>query len=279
VSHNGNFTDIPRLEAVLLILLIIISVGAGASILQNTVNTVVNGELTRSATAKRLITRLKDHVIIVGYSHLGRYVSDKLGEMEYDYVVITRDKLVHDELLAKERLVVLEHSGRTMEVLEEAGIARASVVIVAHNEDSDNMLFILAARKLRPDIRIVSVIHNDALVEAAKSAGASNVIPSSVTVGHLLALSAVTEDLVGVVFSEKIGTKEIAEFSVFRTSPLIGKGLQTVSQAAAVIGVIRGGEVISNLFAADFRIREGDTLLVFGDPAKLELLEEEARAT
>jgi len=46
----------------------------------------------------------------------------------------------------------------------------------------------------------------------AKNAGADVVIPSSVTVGHLLALSAVTRDLVGVVFSKKIGTKEIAEF-------------------------------------------------------------------
>lgn len=279
VPHNGNFTQMSRSEAVLLILLIIISVGAGASILQNTVNTVVNGELTREATTKKLVSRLKDHVIVVGYSHLGRYVVEKLNEMEFDNVIITRDRSVYDEILAKDKLAVLEHDNRTMEVLKEAGIEKASLVIVAHSEDSDNMLFILAARKLRPDIRIVSVVHNDALIDAAKNAGADTVIPSSVTVGHLLALSAVTEDLVGVVFSEKIGTKEIAEFSVFKSSPLIGKGLQAVSEIAVLIGVIRNGEVIKDIFDPNFKIQENDTLLIFGDPAKLEVLEEEARAT
>ncbi|MHB8568125.1 MAG: NAD-binding protein [Nitrososphaerales archaeon] len=40
--------------------------------------------------------------------------------------------------------------------MKEAGIDRASLVVVSHVNDPDNMLFILSARKLRPDIRINS---------------------------------------------------------------------------------------------------------------------------
>jgi Trk K+ transport system NAD-binding subunit len=98
-------------------------------------------------------------------------------------------------------------------------------------------------------------------------------------VGHLLALSAVTKDLVGIVFSEKIGTKEIAQFSVFRGSRLIGQGLQVVSKYAVIIGVVRDNEVLQHIFDPDFKIREGDTLLVLGDPSNLHILEEEAEAT
>lgn len=105
------------------------------------------------------------------------------------------------------------------------------------------------------------------------------VIPSSVMVGHRLALSAVTRDLVGVVFSEKIGTKEIAEFSIFKSSPLIGKDLQEVAALAAIIGVIRDGNVVQNIFTPGFTLKEGDTLLVLGDPSNLQRLEEEAYAT
>ena len=278
VPNGGNFSTMNKTEAVLLIFLIIFSVGAGASILQNTVNTVVNGELTRAATAKKLIERLKGHVIVVGYSHLGRYVVQKLEELGIDCVIATRDKATYDELLEKDKLVVLENDNRALEVLGTANISKAALVIVAHADDPNNMLYILSARKLRPDIRIVSVVHSDALVEAARTAGANHVIPSDVTVGHLLALSAVTEDLVGIVFSEKVGTKEIAEFSVFRGSPLIGQGLRAISETATLIGVVREGEVVRDLFDPSFRVEEDDTLLVFGDPAKLQILEEESGA-
>ena len=141
------------------------------------------------------------------------------------------------------------------------------------------MLIILSARKLRPDVRIVSVVHDPNLIETAKDAGADVVIPSSVTLGHLLAISAVTKDLVGVVFSEKIGTKEIAQFSVFKTSPLIGKEMQDVAKLALVIGVVRADAVAQDIFDPAFRIKEGDTILVLGDPANLLELEEKARAT
>jgi Trk K+ transport system NAD-binding subunit len=140
------------------------------------------------------------------------------------------------------------------------------------------MMVVLSARKLRPDIRIIAVIHDEELVETAKNAGADMVIPSSVTVGHLLALSAVTKDLVGVVFSEKNRTKEIAQFSIFKSSPLTGRGLQEVSKYATVIGVVREDLVIKDTYQPSFTLRENDTLLVLGDPVNLLKLEEEARA-
>ena len=88
------------------------------------------------------------------------------------------------------------------------------------------------------------MVNNQDLTEPAKNAGADMVITASATVGHLLALSAVTKNLVGVVFSEKIGTQEIAEFSIFKSSKLIGKGVQEVSKLAAIIGVVRDEKVV-----------------------------------
>jgi Trk K+ transport system NAD-binding subunit len=279
VPNGGNFSTLNRTEAFLLIILIIISVGAGASIVQSTVNAAVESALTKGEAEKRLISRLKNHVIVFGYSHLGIYVTEKLDELGYDYVVITKDNTVFQNLLKKDVLAVLEHETQPIVALQSANIEKAGLVVVAHVNDPDNMLFILSARKLRPDIRIVSVVHDSTLIETAKNAGADMVVPASVTVGHLLALSAVTKDLVGIVFSEKIGTKEIAQFSVFKRSSLIGKGLEEVSKYARVIGVVRGNDVVSNMFGKDFVVQENDTLLVLGDPSNLGLLEAKARAT
>jgi voltage-gated potassium channel len=278
VPNKGNFFTLNQGEAVLLIIMIIVSVGAGASILQGSVSTVVNGNLAKSEAEKQLIKKLKKHAIVFGYSHLGRYVTDKLDDLGFDYVIITKDQNVYNELIKNDIFAVLEYETQPIVALKAAGIERASMIIVAHEKDADNMLIILSARKMRPDIRIITVVHDQTLTETAKNAGADMVIPASVTVGHLLALSAVTKDLVGVVFSEKIGTKEIAEFSIFKSSKLIGKGLQEVSKFAAVVGVVRDGKVFTNIFEPTFTLLENDTLIVLGETEKLQDLEKEANA-
>jgi voltage-gated potassium channel len=258
--------------------MVIVSVGAAASLLQATVSTVVDGNLARGEAERSLIKKMKGHVIIFGYAHLGRYVADKLGSLGVDHVVVTHDQVVYEALTKRKILAVLEHENRPIVALKEAGIDKATTLIAAHEKDPENMLITLSARRLRPDIRIISVVHDEQLTETARNAGADVVIPSSVSVGHLLALSAITRDLVGIVFSEKVGTKEIAQFSVFKKSKLIGKRLDELTQFAHVIGIVRGGELIQNVFDASLRIKEDDTLLVFGDPAGLHELEEEAEA-
>lgn len=279
VPNGGNFVTLNSTEAGLLIVLIIVSVGAAASLLQSTVSAVVSGDLARGEAERNLIARMKGHVIVFGYAHLGRYVADKLAELGLDCVVVTRDPALYETLTKRKILAVLEQENRPILTLQAANIATASTLIAAHEKDTDNMLVILSGRRLQPDLRILSVVHDEQLIETAKNAGADVVIPSSVSVGHLLALSATTRDLVGIVFSERVGTKEIAQFTVFRSSRLIGKALPELTQLAHVVGVVRNDELIRNIFDPTLRIREGDTLLVFGDPVGLHELEGEAGAT
>lgn len=278
VPWGGNFAAMPPQETILLILAIIVSVGAAASFLQATVNVVVNGDLARGEAERRLLKRMKNHVIIFGYAHLGRYVADKLGDLGIDYVVVTHDPAIYESLVKKKIMAVVQHENRPIVALREAGIDSATTLIAAHEKDPENMLIILSARRLKPDIRIISVVHDEQLLDTARNAGADVTVASSVSVGHLLALSAVTKDLVGIVFSEKVGTKEIAQFSVFKSSKLIGKRLQDLTQLAHVIGMVRNQELIQNVFDPDLRIREDDTLLVFGDPTGLHEIEAEAEA-
>jgi len=278
VPNGGNFYTLNQSEAVLLIFMIIVSVGAAASTVQATVGAFINGDLAKGKVEEKLMQRLKNHVIVYGYGHLGKYVIEKLNELGLDYVVVTTDAQLYAGLVKSQTLAVLEHETRPIEALKQAGIERAGMLIVSHQNDSDNMLITLSARRLRPSMRIVGVVHDPDLIEAMKSSGADVIIPSSVTVGHLLALSAATKDLVGIVFSEEIGAKEIARFTVFKSSKLIGKGMQEISGLATVIGIIRGGAVLRNVFDPGLRIAEGDTILVLGDSANLETLESEAGA-
>ncbi len=278
IPNGGNFFTLNSDEAVLLIILIIISVGALASIVQSMVSMLVDGKLAKSEAQKQLMKRLKNHVIVFGYSHLGKYISEKLEELGFDYVIMTKDPNTYNELLKRDIFVVLEYETQPIEALKTAGIDQASMVVIAHEQDAENLLILLTARKIRQDIRIISVVHDPTLIDTTKAAGASMVIPDAVTVGHLLALSAVTKGLVGIVFSEKIGAKEIAEFSIFKGSPLIGKGLAEISQYGSIIGVIREGKVLNNLFDPSFTLKEADTLLILGETSLLYKIEKKANA-
>jgi Trk K+ transport system NAD-binding subunit len=111
----------------------------------------------------------------------------------------------------------------------------------------------------------------------AKDAGANVVIPSTATVGELLAFSADNTDLVGVVFTQNMKTQRIGEFTIRSPSPIIGKKLHEVAEMEKIIGAIRDGRVDAKVFDGSFTLQEGDILLILGDPTSLkEHLEERA---
>ena len=94
--------------------------------------------------------------IIFGYSHLGKDVIEKLEELGFEYVVITVDAQLYSWLLKNNTLAVLQHESRPIEALKQAGIDRAGMLIVSHQDDPQNMMITLSARRLRPHMRIVA---------------------------------------------------------------------------------------------------------------------------
>jgi len=273
--NNGNVFAMNRNEVIMVIVLMIISVGSGASLLQSTIS-VATSEHGRVEARKRLMKRLKKHIIVYGYNHMGKYVDEKLDEIGFDYVVISRDANVVRELIYDNVFAVLETQTDPIKALKSAGIDKASKIIVADTNDSENIRFILTARKLRPDIKIHTVVQDPSLVETIRDAGADFIIPSSVAMGQLLAFSTGAEDYAGVVFLKRLGTGGllISEFRINPSSPLIGKRLQEVAEHAKIVGVERDGTIMGNVFDGSFTLKENDTLLLFDDPSNLKKFQE-----
>jgi Trk K+ transport system NAD-binding subunit len=89
----------------------------------------------------------------------------------------------------------------------------------------------------------------------------------------MLAFAAVTPDPVGFISSEKIGKEGIAEFSISGSSRLAGSKLQEVAKVATIAGVERNGVILRDIFDGTFTLREGDILLIIGNPSGLKTLE------
>jgi len=257
--NNGNFTTMKSGEAILVMVLILVSITSGASLFQSTVS-MASSERGRVDAKNRLIKRLKNHIIVYGYSHMGKYITEQLEEIGYDYVIITRIPDVYNELLRKDLFVILETETDIVGALNRAGIESASLVIVADINDSDNMRFILTTRKLRPDIKIHTVVHDPSMTEMAKDAGANVVIAATSAIGDLLAFSADNKDIVDAALAQGI-----VKYTIHAHSTMIGKKLYEVAKTEKIVGALRHGKFDSNVFDGTFTLQEGDTLLVIGN--------------
>ena len=157
---------------------------------------------------------MKNHVIVVGYKFLGKYVAESLKSLGTEFVVIAKD---NDQLEMLRKEGVEGVGGPTThiyETLKKAGVERASHLISTFDDDGDNMLTILTAKKLNKNIHAVSIINDKELVESAKAAGSDTVAPIYDMIGKMLASSTISNEVAGIVLSEKLKSKYVVGFEI-----------------------------------------------------------------
>src|SRR5579875_814821 len=97
--------------------------------------------------------------------------------------------------------------------------------------------------------------------------------------GHALPRLLVTADLIGVIFPRDVGPREVSEVLVSEGSPLAGQSLQSpIAKDLSVLGLVRSGKIYDVSSGSALRIQVGDSLLVLGDPERLQRLESTANA-
>jgi voltage-gated potassium channel len=217
-------------------------------------------ELLTQTLSTRRINRMKNHVIVVGYKFLGKYVVESLKSIGSEFVVIAKD---NDQLETLRKEGVEGVGGPTThiyETLKKAGVEKASHLIATFDDDGDNMLTILTAKKLNKNIHAVSIINDKELIESAKAAGADYVAPIYDMIGQMLASSAVSNESAALVFSERLKSKHVVGFEINSQGIKYGD----IDKGDPILLVYRNNETIHNL-TADFELEKGDFVYVLAD--------------
>jgi voltage-gated potassium channel len=158
--------------------LILIAVGLVFYLLTRVAEILVQGSFrelyTRNAMQNK-IDQLSGHVIICGYGRLGRIVAEELERAGTPQVIVEIDVTKEPELQRAE-LPYLIGSALSDDVIERAGIARASSIVAATRSDSDNVFITLSAREHSADIRIHARGESDGALRRLKLAGADTVM-------------------------------------------------------------------------------------------------------
>ncbi len=266
------------------IVIIFVGVGTAYYVFAAITEVVVSGqfrEFVGKSTMNRKIQHLEGHVILCGYGRFGRIVADELKTDRHTVVVIEANPAIEPELV-RSGLFYIIGSALDEGVLEAAGIASASDIVVATASDPDNVFVSLSARGKNPTIRIHARAETEAGVRHLKLAGADRAISSyqfsAFRIAAAIARPSVV-DFLTLVMPGRGDDMSLEEVKVAANSPLIGQTISSIERANArlrVVGLKRGGDPISIVPDEQTVIADGDLIVVLGARQSLERLAESA---
>lgn len=199
------------------------------------------------------------HVVIVGAGEVGSNIAASLAG-DHEVVVIDLDEDRVDQLTYSLDVLSLEGDGTNVDVLREAGIERADMLIASTDSDEANIVTCGTARTAS-DAFTVARVRKTSLLRTWQGAEGAFGVDYMVSVDLLTAQSIVQiAGLPGTRHVETFadGTVRMAEFEITDETPIAGK---TVREA---------DRYDSLTFAALFRnddvtIPQGDTVIQAGD--------------
>ncbi len=251
---------------------------AAGSLIELAVEGTVRGYF-RNRRMRNEIDKLENHYILCGYGRVGREVAQELLSENVPFIVVDRNESVVARCRTEGYLAVTG-SGSDDEVLETAGTRRARGLIAAVASDADNVFITLSARRMNPDLHIVSRYNSDESAAKLTMAGADRTISPHYIGGRHLASLATRPSVVDFldVISHSGGIEfQLEEFTVPKDSRFSDHSLGRLDiskQTGARILAIRrdGGKFNTNPSGQD-GISGGDTLIVLGTPEQIRNME------
>ena len=141
--------------------------------------------------------RMKNHVVICGFSSVTESMIDELVEKGAAFVIVEDKSDIINNLQAK-GFDILAGDATRKEVLEQANLEESRAIVAAFDSDSLNILVAVTARELREKykdsrFRIVVRIENEENIDKIRHLGADEVVSPSTMGGRLMAKKATEE--------------------------------------------------------------------------------------
>lgn len=174
----------------------------------------ISGVMRRKRMQSR-IQKMSDHFIICGFGRIGSAIALKLHESGIRFTVIEIDPELIDLAMQRDYPYIVNNA-HSDAALIDAGIERATGIIVCTSNESDNLFITLAARELNPDIYIIVRSDDPKIEQRILRAGANRVVYPMMLGGEQIAN----------IVSRKIGQERINELSGIDINDLLGYTLK-----------------------------------------------------
>jgi voltage-gated potassium channel len=266
----------------------LILVGVGTVLYSFTVllEGVVEGQIQEVLGRRRMdrrIARITGHVIVCGFGRVGRILAHYVTGAGQDVVVIENDP---DRAAFAEGsgVLVVRGDATTDEVLREAGIERARVLVAALTTDADNLFVTLTARSGRPDLFIVGRARIESSMAKLTQAGADRVVNPQAIGGARMAafvLQPHVAEFLDIVMHDGSLEFRLEEVPLPAGSPLAGRSLRDAhirdSTGALILALRDAGGGFTTNPVPETVLEAGQILIAIGTEGQLKALADAAR--
>jgi CPA2 family monovalent cation:H+ antiporter-2 len=242
----------------------------------------------------------REHVVICGFGRVGQNIARVLEQTGFEYIALDVDA----HRIRTGRQVgdpVVYGDASQVKVLENVGVAHASVVVITFANPDVALRILRSVRELRTDVPILVRTQDDTKLEQLQAAGATEVVPetfeaSLMLVSHLLLLMKLP---VGRVirtvndirshryqmlrqYFRAVGAEQLDESHAFREELhsvilpphawAVGRTITDLNLrgSQATVNAVRRDGIVGREPGPDTVFKEGDVVVVYGTPEAVE---------
>lgn len=216
------------------------------------------------------------NIIIVGCGKIGATLADQLSRESYDVTVIDQDRERLQAVIDSSDVIGCAGNGTSFQLLQEAGIANADVLIAVTGQDEVNLLCCVIAKQTGHDIATIARVQDFTYFKESAylraRLGISMIINPELTAATEISRLLRTPEAIEIsTFAG--GRTELLTFSPGPRSVLIGMPLAQMNRRlrtqVLVCAVERGQDV--HIPKGDFVFQAGDVISIVGAPKETSL--------
>ncbi len=227
--------DNKPLGKVFAIIFIFLGAGTVAYLFAALAAYIIEGELKRVFRRRKMdkrIEKIKNHYIVCGIGMVGLYIVHELYNTRRHMVAIDMDETKMDDLKTHNINVDMIIGDATENgVLERAMIHRAKGLFATATSDNDNIVIVLTAKQLNPDLKIISRCTDTKNMDKLKRAGADTVVALNYIGGLRMASEMIRPHVTSFLdkmLRDKDSHLRVEEVHIPKHSPYAGKPLEEI---------------------------------------------------
>lgn len=279
----GEVNPVSQTGRVFTLVLIVMGVGFFLYVIGNVVQFLVEGRIRHILGRHKLdkqINQLKNHYIVCGSGRMGRAFCRYLIQKGLKFVVLEKNA-ERVPILNTDHVLYVTGEATIEENLVKAGIKRASNLIATLGTDADNVLLVLLAKGINPDLYVVARASQNASKKPLDTAGA-DVVVSPFDIGARRMAHAILRPNVirflEFAFSDESTDIHIEEMPVSEKSKLVDVTLKDPgirhSHNLNILSIIKEDGGMEFNPSADTKFEAGQKVIAVGTMGDLKRMEE-----